>query len=89
MTIQASANRDEDLFDDGESFFVYRNTNPHQSFGNGPHFIWNSHCTPRGCAGHVAHIVRSLSNMSLPKPNAVIWRGFGFRGPLNLPVLLN
>jgi len=33
MTIQASANRDEDLFDDGESFFVYRSTNPHQSFG--------------------------------------------------------
>jgi len=26
--------------------------------------------------------------MTLPDPAAVRWHGFGFRGPLNLPVLL-
>jgi hypothetical protein len=26
--------------------------------------------------------------MSLPDPACVRWHGFGFRGPLNLPVLL-
>jgi cytochrome P450 len=27
-------------------------------------------------------------NMTLPDPAAVRWHGFGFRGPLNLPVRL-
>ena len=90
MTIQASANRDEDLFDDGESFFVYRNTNPHQSFGNGPHFCQGTHIARRAVAQVMLPILFDrFPNMSLPKPCAVNWRGFGFRGPLNLPVLLN
>ena len=90
MTIQASANRDEDLFEDGESFFVYRNTNPHQSFGNGPHFCQGTHIARRAVAQVMLPILFDrFPNMSLPKPSAVNWRGFGFRGPLNLPVLLN
>ena len=89
MTIQASANRDEDLFEDGESFFVYRNTNPHQSFGNGPHFCQGTHIARRAVAQVMLPILFDrFPNMSLPKPSAVNWRGFGFRGPLNLPVLL-
>ena len=89
MTIQASANRDEDLFEDGESFFVYRNTNPHQSFGNGPHFCPGTHIARRAVAQVMLPILFDrFPNMSLPKPSAVNWRGFGFRGPLNLPVLL-
>ena len=90
MTIQASANRDEDLFDDGESFFVYRSTTPHQSFGNGPHFCQGTHIARRAVAQVMLPILFDrFPNMSLPKPSAVNWRGFGFRGPLNLPVLLN
>jgi hypothetical protein len=27
-------------------------------------------------------------NMTLPDPASVRWHGFGFRGPLNLPLLL-
>ena len=27
-------------------------------------------------------------DMRLPDPSAVMWRGFGFRGPINLPVKL-
>ena len=37
MTIQASANRDEDFFEDGENYNALREPNPHQAFGNGPH----------------------------------------------------
>ena len=65
MTIQASANRDEDLFEDGEAFVVYRDRNPHQSFGNGPHF----------CQG-------------APVARRAVWRGFGVRGPIRMPVLV-
>lgn len=34
----ASANRDEDVFDDPDVFNVCRNPNEHLSFGHGPHF---------------------------------------------------
>jgi hypothetical protein len=90
MTIQASANRDEELFENGEDFFVYRDKNPHQSFGNGPHFCQGTHVARRA----IAHVMLPLlfdrfPNMSIPNTDDVIWRGFGFRGPITLPVLLN
>lgn len=90
MTIQASANRDEDLFEDGEVFKVYRDKNPHQSFGNGPHFCQGTHVARRAIGQVILPILFDrFPNMSLPDPDAVKWRGFGFRGPINLPVLLN
>lgn len=90
MTIQASANRDEDLFENGEEFIVYRDKNSHQSFGNGPHFCQGTHVARRAVAQIMLPILFDrFPNMVLPHPDAVIWRGFGFRGPINLPVLLN
>ncbi len=90
MTIQASANRDEDVLEDGESFNVYREKIAHQSFGNGPHFCQGTHVARRAIAQVMLPILFDrFPNMTLPDPDAVIWRGFGFRGPINLPVLLN
>ncbi len=90
MTIQASANRDEDVVEDGEVFEVYREKIVHQSFGNGPHFCQGTHVARRAIAQVMLPILFDrFPNMSLPDPNAVIWRGFGFRGPINLPVLLS
>lgn len=90
MTIQASANRDEDVIENGEVFDVYRDKVQHQSFGNGPHFCQGTHVARRA----VAHIFLPVlfdrfPNLSLPDSDAVIWRGFGFRGPVTLPLLLN
>ena len=89
MTIQASANRDEDIYNVPEEFNLLENKAVHQSFGNGPHF----------CLGK--HLARNtISNIMLPKlferfpdirlanKDDVIFSGFGFRGPLNLPVQL-
>ena len=89
MTIQASANWDEDLFENGELFNVYRATNNHQAFGNGPHFCMGTHVARRA----VAHIMLPLlfekfPNMKIPNLSDVKWHGFGFRGPIQLPVLL-
>ena len=47
MTIQASANRDEDFFEDGETFNALRTDNPHQAFGNGPHHCAGAHLSRR------------------------------------------
>ena len=90
MTIQASANRDEDIYENGEDFIVYRDKNPHQSFGNGPHFCQGTHVARRA-VGHVMLpiLFDRFPNMSIPDTDAVIWKGFGFRGPIEMPVLLN
>lgn len=89
MTIQASACRDEEICGDGEGFNVYRDPAPHQAFGNGPHFCQGTHVARRA----VAHIMLPMlfdrfPKMALASADDVIWSGFGFRGPLNLPVRL-
>ncbi len=89
MTIQASANRDEELYDNGEEFQVYRDKNPHQSFGNGPHFCQGTHVARRAVGKVMLPILFDrFPNMEIPDTDAVIWRGFGFRGPVQIPVLL-
>lgn len=89
MTIQASANRDEELVSNGEAFDVYRSDCHHQSFGNGPHFCQGTHVARRA-VGHIMLPVLfdRFPNMKIPDTDAVIWRGFGFRGPIQIPVLL-
>ncbi|KQI67494.1 cytochrome [Loktanella sp. 3ANDIMAR09] len=89
MTIQASANRDEDVLENGEVFDVYRDKAPHQSFGNGPHFCQGTHVARRAVGQVMLPILFDrFPNMSIPDTDAVIWRGFGFRGPIQIPVLL-
>ena len=89
MTVQASANHDEELYDHPERYDALRPKQPHQAFGSGPH-----HCAGAHVARHtVGQIMLPLlferfPNMSLPDPSVVKWRGFGFRGPINLPVIL-
>ncbi|MCB1441206.1 MAG: cytochrome P450, partial [Nitratireductor sp.] len=90
MTIQASANRDEELYEDGESFLVFRDKNPHQAFGNGPHHCAGAHVARRTVGKIILPMLFDrFPRMALPKPEEVVWKGFGFRGPINLPVVLN
>ncbi len=89
MTIQASANRDEELYGDGEGFDVYRKPAPHQAFGNGPHFCQGMQVARRAlCDVMLPMFFERFPNAHLPDADAVIWKGFGFRGPINLPVVL-
>lgn len=89
MTIQASANRDEEIFEDGEVFNVYRDKQPHQAFGNGPHFCQGTHVARQAIADVMLPILFDrFPKMSLPNEKDVIWRGFGFRGPIQMPVKL-
>lgn len=89
MTIQASGNRDEELFDDGEAFRVFRPKNNHLAFGSGPHHCAGSHVARRTVGKIMLEMLfERFPAMSLPDPSAVQWRGFGFRGPINLPVRL-
>jgi len=89
MTIQASANHDEDVFEHGHLFDITRKTNRHQAFGSGPHFCMGTHLSRRMLAEvALPKLFERFPNMTLPEPEKVNWSGFGFRGPLNLPLVL-
>ncbi|NDR56331.1 cytochrome P450 [Aliiruegeria sabulilitoris] len=90
MTVQASACHDEELYDSPEDYNIFRPKTPHQAFGNGPHFCQGTHIARRMLAGIVLPMLFDrFPNMSLPDPAQVKFWGFGFRGPLSLPVTLN
>ncbi len=90
MTIQASANRDEELYDNGEAFDVYRkDKGPHQAFGMGPHLCQGNRVARKAIGEIMLPILFDrFPNMRIPDIKQVIWKGFGFRGPIQLPVLL-
>ncbi|MCG8493700.1 MAG: cytochrome P450 [Sneathiellales bacterium] len=90
LAAQASANRDEDLWKDPEKFDINRTLIRHQSFGDGAH----------NCLGQniyrvfISAIVLPMlfdrfPKLTLAPSETVQFRGFGFRGPENLPVTLN
>lgn len=87
MTIQASANHDEDHYENGHLFDVDRANRRHQSFGNGPHFCLGTHIARR----MVAEILWPMLFDRFPAMELagdVEFVGFGFRGPRSLPVRL-
>ncbi|CCD89257.1 Cytochrome P450 [Bradyrhizobium sp. ORS 285] len=86
MTIQASADRDEELFIDGERYNALRDPNPHQAFGNGPHHCAGAHLSRRTVGAILLPMLfERFPKMELVDAASVRWHGFGFRGPLNLP----
>ena len=90
MTAQASANHDEEIYADGHLYDIFRPKAPHQAFGNGPHFCMGTHVARR-MVGQVIlpMLVDRFPDMKLADPEAVVFSGFGFRGPLSLQVVLN
>ncbi len=89
MTIQASANRDEDVFEDGENFNALRGPMHHQAFGSGPHHCAGAHLARRTVGAILLPMLfERFPKMKLADPSAVRWHGFGFRGPLNMPVTM-
>lgn len=88
-TIQASAGHDEEIHEDGHRFDLFREKKTHQSFGNGPHFCQGTHVARMMLTRIVLPMLfERFPNMELIEPDTVVWSGFGFRGPLSLPVRL-
>ena len=87
--VQASANRDEAVYEDGDVFDINRPAIPHQGFGNGAHFCMGTHVA-RMSVGQVMlpKLLARFPNMRLPDPEGVPWYGFTFHGPTALRVVL-
>ncbi len=90
LAAQASANHDEDIWQDPEIFNLHRPLIRHQSFGDGAH----------NCLGQnvyrtlISQVVLPLlfdrfPKLALADPSGIEFRGFGFRGPTRFPVSLN
>jgi len=83
-----SANRDEDHFENVDSFDVTRNNRMALAFGAGPHFCAGA-AASRSMVGDVAlpRLFERLPNLRIDTAEPELqFGGWAFRGPLNLPV---
>ena len=85
-----SANRDEEVFENADTFDVTRNPNPHMAFGKGPHFCMG---TPLArIEGRIAleAIIDRYDSITLDEDmSKVPWiNSMVTRGPVRLPVTL-
>ena len=90
MTIQASANHDEEVYENGHLFDIHRPRTPHQAFGNGPHFCLGTHVARKMVSEIILpRLFDRFPDITLAGGHEVEFRGFGFRGPVSLPARLN
>jgi cytochrome P450 len=66
----ASANRDEDVFDDPFELDVGRQPNPHVAFGFGPHFCLGSSLARLEIRATIDALVRRAPGLRLADPQA-------------------
>jgi cytochrome P450 len=65
VLLYASANRDEDVFEDPFSFRIDREPNPHLGFGHGEHFCLGAHLARRSQRALFAELARRLESVEL------------------------
>ena len=85
----SSANRDEDWFDDPDSFDILRDTAKAIAFGAGPHFCIAaavSRCL--ACEVALPLLFERFPGLRLADSAIIEIAGWAFRGVLNLPVVL-
>jgi cytochrome P450 len=68
LLFYASANRDEDVFEDPFAFRVDRDPNPHLGFGIGEHFCLGAHLARRSQRALFAELIGRLEEVELDGP---------------------
>jgi cytochrome P450 len=84
----AAANRDPEVFEDPEHIDLTRSTNPHLTFGHGPHHCIGSQLARLELREALAELLDRLPGLRLAEGRAgVRWKyGVIVRGPSRLPV---
>jgi cytochrome P450 len=88
----ASANRDPEVYDDPETFDIYRNAHQHMSFGTGPHLCLGMHLARLETRVALNALLDRLPGLRLDreaaeKLDAHIQGDSLFRNPTSLPVI--
>ncbi len=68
LLFYASANRDEDVFEDPFAFRIDRRPNPHLGFGIGEHFCLGSHLARKSQRALFAELIGRLEDVELAGP---------------------
>jgi len=83
-----SSNRDETVFDDPDTFDIFRSPKPHISFGYGPHMCLGMHLARMETRVALNRLFDRLPNLRLdPAGDDPHIHGAIFRSPTSLPVL--
>ena len=80
-----SANRDEAVFADPDTFDVHRSPNPHLTFGHGPHFCLGAQLARVQMRALFAELLRRTGTLELDGPPALLRSNFQ-RGVKRLPI---
>ena len=81
----ASANRDEEVFEDPFSFRIDRSPNPHLGFGIGEHFCLGSHLARMDLRVFFRQLVQRVESIELAGPVELLHASF-VGGPKRVPV---
>jgi cytochrome P450 len=81
-----SANRDDEAFDDADTFIIDREENRHAAFGLGIHRCAGSHLARMELRVALEVWLEAFPQFELADPDAVLWSGGQVRGPRQLPV---
>ena len=81
----SSANRDESVFADPDSFDITRAPNPHLSFGHGPHFCMGAHLARVQMCALFGAMLRRVSAVESAGEPAYLRSSFQ-RGVKRLPI---
>jgi cytochrome P450 len=86
--VMGSANRDESVFPDPDTFNIFRDPKPHISFGYGPHMCLGMHLARMETRVALNRLLDRLPNLRLdPAGDDPHIHGAIFRSPTTLPVL--
>jgi cholest-4-en-3-one 26-monooxygenase len=78
MLFYPSANRDEDVFTDGDAFDIRRQPNPHVAFGFGTHFCLGAALARLECRLMFTELLRRLPDMELTTDDPLPRRASNF-----------
>jgi cytochrome P450 family 142 subfamily A polypeptide 1 len=78
MLFYPSANRDEDVFTDGQNFDIRRQPNPHVAFGFGTHFCLGAALARLECRLMFTELLRRLPDLELTTDDALPRRASNF-----------
>ena len=88
VLLNASANRDERVFDDPDRFDIHRKAQRHLSFGYGLHFCLGAHLARLEARVALEEVLKRFPEWEVDTANAVQARTSTVRGWEKLPVLL-